>query len=75
MYGKCEDMESAHEVYDEIVQRDVVLWTVMIATCDQHGHGKEALSLFEEMQSTGIKPDHICFFICMQPRGPSEQRS
>jgi pentatricopeptide repeat protein len=61
MYGKCGDMESAREVFDETVQRDVVLWTVMIATCAQHDHGKESLRLFEEMQSTGMKPDHITF--------------
>ena len=61
MYGKCGDMESAREVSDEIVQREVVLWIVMIAACGQHGHGKEGLRLFEEMQSTGMKPDHITF--------------
>ena len=61
MYGKCGDMESAREVFDETVQRDVVLWIVMIAKCAQHDHGKESLRLFEEMQSTEMKPYHITF--------------
>jgi pentatricopeptide repeat protein len=34
---------------------------MMIATCAQHGHGKEALRMFEEMKSRGMKLNHITF--------------
>jgi len=70
MYGKCWIMGSAREVFDETIQRDVVFCIVMIATCAQHGHGKEALRMFEEMKSRGRKLNHITFigilFSCSQ---------
>jgi pentatricopeptide repeat protein len=39
--------------------RNVVSWTAIIAGYGKHGHGKEAVQLFERMQEMGIKVDHI----------------
>uniref|UniRef100_A0A0A9BVR9 Pentatricopeptide repeat-containing protein n=1 Tax=Arundo donax TaxID=35708 RepID=A0A0A9BVR9_ARUDO len=33
----------------------------MIVGHAEHGHGKEALELFEEMCHVGLKPDHVAF--------------
>jgi pentatricopeptide repeat protein len=42
-------------------ERDVVSWTAMITGYGIHGHGKNALALFSQMQQTGIKPNRITF--------------
>jgi pentatricopeptide repeat protein len=36
----------------------------MIAGCAQHGHGKDALQLFERMEHAGVKPNHITY-VCV----------
>eukprot|EP01018_Ginkgo_biloba_P038350 Gb_00522 [translate_table: standard] len=61
MYAKCASIEDSYKVFDKMAKRDVVSWNAMIAGCAQHGLGKEALKLFEQMQSTGMKPNHITF--------------
>eukprot|EP01018_Ginkgo_biloba_P012918 Gb_21949 [translate_table: standard] len=59
MYSKCGSKEKALDVFDEMLQRDVVSWNAMIAGYAMHGCGKEALKLFEQMQHCSMKPDHI----------------
>eukprot|EP01018_Ginkgo_biloba_P001174 Gb_31190 [translate_table: standard] len=61
MYAKCGSLENARSVFDKMPQRDVVSWTEMIAGYALHGHGKEALKLFEQMQHSGTNPDHVTF--------------
>eukprot|EP01018_Ginkgo_biloba_P003994 Gb_27879 [translate_table: standard] len=61
MYAKCGSLRDARRMFNKMSQKDVVLWTVMIAGYGIHGHGEDALSLFHQMQQAGIKPDHITF--------------
>eukprot|EP01018_Ginkgo_biloba_P039368 Gb_08569 [translate_table: standard] len=61
MYAKCGSIESAREVFDNMIKRDVISWTAMIAGYGMHGHGEDALTLFNQMQQIGIKPDQITF--------------
>jgi pentatricopeptide repeat protein len=48
-------------VFNNMSQRDVVSWTAILAGYGVHGHGKETLKLFQEMQQAGLKPNHITF--------------
>eukprot|EP01018_Ginkgo_biloba_P036121 Gb_26526 [translate_table: standard] len=57
MYAKCGFLDNARQVFDKMPQRSVTLWNSMIAGYVQNGHDDEALKLFFEMQSTGMKPD------------------
>eukprot|EP01018_Ginkgo_biloba_P008749 Gb_09147 [translate_table: standard] len=57
MYAKCSSIEDARHVFDKIFQRDVVLWNAMIAGYAQNGLSNEALKLFWQMESSGMKPD------------------
>jgi len=59
MYGKCGCIEDARQVFDRLPRRDVVSWNAMITVCAQHGHGKEAVRLFENMQLAGLNPNRI----------------
>ncbi|XP_058195093.1 pentatricopeptide repeat-containing protein At1g18485 [Rhododendron vialii] len=61
MYAKCGSIELSRKVFDQQKEKDVPLWTVIISGYGIHGHGKEGLELFEEMQSLGLKPDGFTF--------------
>eukprot|EP01018_Ginkgo_biloba_P002796 Gb_01184 [translate_table: standard] len=61
MYAKCGNIENARQVFDKMSERDVVCWNAMIAGYGMHGHGEDALSLFNQMQQTVVKPNHITF--------------
>eukprot|EP01018_Ginkgo_biloba_P015573 Gb_28676 [translate_table: standard] len=61
MYAKCGSIECAQRGFDRMPQRNVITWNAMIAGYALNGYGKEALECFEEMQLTGLKPDHITF--------------
>eukprot|EP01018_Ginkgo_biloba_P002727 Gb_38068 [translate_table: standard] len=64
MYSKCGSIEKARSLFDEMHQRNSVSWTTMIAGYAMHGYGKEALKLFEQMQHSGMNPDHVTF-VCV----------
>ncbi|KAK9278526.1 hypothetical protein L1049_028094 [Liquidambar formosana] len=59
MYCRCGSIDEAHNVFEEIVEKDVISWNTMIAGYARHGFGKEALIIFESMKTVGIKPDDI----------------
>ncbi|KAI5079172.1 hypothetical protein GOP47_0006843 [Adiantum capillus-veneris] len=63
MYGRCGAVADAEDVFNEIIDRDVVSWTAMIVAFSQNGYGKEALEHLDEMQHKGFRPD-IAAFIC-----------
>eukprot|EP01018_Ginkgo_biloba_P010079 Gb_35395 [translate_table: standard] len=65
MYAKCGSIEDAQSTFDKMPKRDVVSWTAMISGFAHHGHGKEALKLFEKMQRAGIEPNHITFVVVL----------
>ncbi|XP_058086948.1 pentatricopeptide repeat-containing protein At3g04750, mitochondrial [Magnolia sinica] len=50
MYSKCGSIERAFMVFERISERDVMVWTAMIAGLAFHGYGNKALELFREMQ-------------------------
>ncbi|MQL96016.1 hypothetical protein Taro_028686 [Colocasia esculenta] len=61
MYAKCGSLQDAREVFDGMKEKDVVSWTSMISGYGMHGLGEDAVILFESMQKSGLKPDHIAF--------------
>ena len=50
MYAKCRDIGSSREVFDEILDGDVVLWTSMIVGYVQNDCPIEGLVLFNRMR-------------------------
>eukprot|EP00253_Pinus_taeda_P001294 PITA_01294 len=59
MYGKCGSVENARQVFDKMPGRDLVSWNAMIAGYAQNGDSNEALSLFNQMQLSGMKPNSV----------------
>ncbi|KAL2555952.1 Pentatricopeptide repeat-containing protein [Forsythia ovata] len=56
MYAKCGCINESRQVFDKIVNRDVVLWNSMLAAYSQNGHPNECLRLCGEMAFGGFRP-------------------
>ncbi|XP_010461159.1 PREDICTED: pentatricopeptide repeat-containing protein At1g33350-like [Camelina sativa] len=64
LYGKCGHLEEASSVFKMSSKKSLTAWNSMINCFALHGRGEEAIAVFEEMielNSNGIKPDHITF--------------
>ncbi|GMH05467.1 hypothetical protein Nepgr_007307 [Nepenthes gracilis] len=61
MYAKCGSIADATQSFSKIPERGIVSWSAMIGGLAQHGHGKEALHLFDQMLKDGISPNHVTF--------------
>ncbi|KAL0421629.1 UNVERIFIED_CONTAM: Pentatricopeptide repeat-containing protein, chloroplastic [Sesamum latifolium] len=61
MYAKCGRLDYAYQVFQSMDEPDTVAWTAMIAGCAYHGNALEALSLFREMQASGVSMNAVTF--------------
>ncbi|CAA2999638.1 pentatricopeptide repeat-containing At1g25360 [Olea europaea subsp. europaea] len=61
MYARCGVIEAAHTLFLTMPCLDSVSWNAMIAALGQHGHGVEAIELYEDMLKEEILPDRITF--------------
>lgn len=64
MYSKCGKVDIARLVFDRIHKRDIVYGNSMIFGYGIHGCGIEAVSLFNDIQTAGLKPDDVTF-VCL----------
>lgn len=58
-YVEAGDLESAEELFRRMLKKDVISWTTMINCYSRHKLYGEALELFDEMNSTGTRPDDV----------------
>ncbi|KAK6157675.1 hypothetical protein DH2020_011923 [Rehmannia glutinosa] len=61
MYAKCGLVERAIDVFKSMDKKDLISWNTIINALAVHGHGDDALSIFDEMKDFGEKPDGITF--------------
>lgn len=61
MYSKCGYIEKALQVFNSMTEKNLQSWTVMISGLADNGHGEHAISLFTQMEQTGVKPDSTSF--------------
>ncbi|MQL82499.1 hypothetical protein Taro_014970 [Colocasia esculenta] len=61
MYSKFGSLEEARRVFDGMPQKSIATWNSMITGLGVHGHGREAIDLFREMEKVGLRPDEITF--------------
>ncbi|KAL6844308.1 hypothetical protein ACP4OV_025984 [Aristida adscensionis] len=61
MYLKCGLTDEAERRFREITARNVVSWTAMINGLGKHGHGREAIGMFKEMQAAGVEADEVAY--------------
>ncbi|KAD0702499.1 hypothetical protein E3N88_43830 [Mikania micrantha] len=58
-YAKCEEIESARKVFDEMPDISMIVWSAMIGGYAKLGLFNEALGLFGDMQKAGVVPDEV----------------
>lgn len=61
MYAKCGTLQGSLAFFTEAKTPNVVLWTTMISSLAIHGHGHEAVRLFQSMQREGVTPNEVTF--------------
>ncbi|KAL6502988.1 hypothetical protein OROHE_024156 [Orobanche hederae] len=64
-YAKFGYLDTARELFDKMPEKDVVPWNAMISAYVQAQRGREALSLFHEMQAMEIEPDEVTMVCCL----------
>lgn len=61
MLARCGDPNNAMKVFRMMKERDVSSWTAAIGAMTMEGNGEQAIELFNEMLSQGVKPDEIVY--------------
>lgn len=57
MYGKWGCIDAARIIFESMMKKDLVTWTIMMMNYMDYGHAGKALLLFQQMQYEGEKPD------------------
>lgn len=57
MYARCGEIEEAKKVFFLMDEHDLISWNSLLTGCAQHGHGREAIQIFEQMRKSGINPN------------------
>ncbi|XP_020690867.1 putative pentatricopeptide repeat-containing protein At1g03510 isoform X2 [Dendrobium catenatum] len=65
-YSRCGCLVYARNVFDELSDRDVVVWSSMVSAYAFHGHANNAMHVFREMESNAIRPDGIMFLAVLK---------
>eukprot|EP01018_Ginkgo_biloba_P020119 Gb_16017 [translate_table: standard] len=65
MYAKCGCADFARQLFDKMSGKDVVSWNAMIAGYVQSGQANEALTLFNQMQLSEMKPNSTTMLIAL----------
>ncbi|CAH9073757.1 unnamed protein product [Cuscuta epithymum] len=64
-HAKCGGLGDAIGIFEEIKEdKDVVIWSSMLAAYGMHGKAKESISLFSQMMtqsSTAVRPNEVTF--------------
>ncbi|WOH12580.1 hypothetical protein DCAR_0832085 [Daucus carota subsp. sativus] len=61
MYAKCGDLYMARGIFDTMSERTVVSWSAMIGGYGSHGQIDLAISLFNRMVESEVKPNEVTF--------------
>ncbi|WOG82169.1 hypothetical protein DCAR_0101331 [Daucus carota subsp. sativus] len=59
MYVKCCSIDCAYKLFDEMSERDVASWNVMLSGFCQMGFWSRVVGLFSEMRLGGVEADSI----------------
>ncbi|GMH07299.1 hypothetical protein Nepgr_009139 [Nepenthes gracilis] len=61
MYSKCGLIKDARKYFEDAPKNSSITWNSIIFGYAQHGQGKVALQLFDQMTEAKVKFDHITF--------------
>jgi pentatricopeptide repeat protein len=61
LYGNCAMIGAAREVFDEMPERDVVTWTLILSSYGQLNKWDAVVRLFNEMIGEDLEPNKVTF--------------
>ncbi|CAN8229334.1 unnamed protein product [Cochlearia groenlandica] len=61
MYAMCGDLEDARKCFDRVLGKDIVSWNSIIMAYAVHSFGRISVCLFNEMITSGVKPNKSTF--------------
>lgn len=61
MYIRCGSLDKGMSLFQEMSKRNHKSYSVMISGLATHGHGEEALDVFNKMLEEGLKPDDVVY--------------
>ncbi|RHN55333.1 putative pentatricopeptide [Medicago truncatula] len=61
IYLRCGSIDRSFRVFDEMPERNIVMWIALINGLAVHGRSGEALKVFDVMKESGLKPDGVLF--------------
>lgn len=59
MYVKFGEVGLGEFLFESTIERDLVAWNALIASCVQMGQASKGLELFHRMREVGVKPDNV----------------
>ena len=59
--ARCGYILKAEKLFDGLVEKDAVSWSVMINGYGLHGDGEAALDLLSQMELSGMRPDDVIY--------------
>ncbi|GAB2293526.1 hypothetical protein Dimus_027733 [Dionaea muscipula] len=65
LYGKCKSIESAMEIFDAIVEKDIFSWNSLIFVHGLSGDYHGTMRILGMMLTAGIKPDLVTVSIAL----------
>ncbi|KAK1319416.1 Pentatricopeptide repeat-containing protein [Acorus calamus] len=63
-YTRRARVVDARRIFDELLERDLIVWTSMVCGYAQNSLSREALELFDRMVSIGLDPTDLCWLPC-----------
>ncbi|KAF5179958.1 Pentatricopeptide repeat-containing protein [Thalictrum thalictroides] len=61
LYAKCGSLEKALVVFFKLGEKNLFCWNAVIDGLAVHGHGAEALAMFNRMEREKVKPNWVTF--------------
>uniref|UniRef100_A0A0A0KKK4 Pentatricopeptide repeat-containing protein n=1 Tax=Cucumis sativus TaxID=3659 RepID=A0A0A0KKK4_CUCSA len=65
MNAKCGNMERAMYLFEKMPKRDLISYCSVMQGLSIHGHGDQAVSLFERMLGEDLTPDDVAFTVIL----------
>ncbi|RWW02410.1 hypothetical protein GW17_00034499 [Ensete ventricosum] len=69
MYAKCGELQDSSKIFKQMEIKNSVSWNSIIAAFARHGHGSEALRLYEHMKAEGMEPTDVTFLSLLHACG------
>ncbi|XP_011626050.2 pentatricopeptide repeat-containing protein At2g29760, chloroplastic-like [Amborella trichopoda] len=61
MYCKCGDTTSGLQVFQGMIEKDLLTWNSIILGLALNGHAREALEFFSKIVESGVRPNGVTF--------------